>query len=100
MTPWFPYVSVHISMEEYNLVCHHELHGKANTNRVGREKTSISKKKTKSALRIMSKLNKLSIYDLTCVRVKVYAYKCKKDKSAFIFKAAQYWLSDHTSIHL
>lgn len=64
------------------------------------EKTSINKKKTKSALKIISKLNKLSIYDLTCMCVKVYACKCKKDKSAFIFKAAQYWLSDHTSIHL
>lgn len=44
------------------------------------EKTSINKKKkTKSALKIISKLNKLSIYDLTCMCVRVYAYKCKKE---------------------
>ena len=32
--------------------------------------------------------------------LKVYVYVRKKDRSTFIFKAAQYWLLDHTSIHL
>lgn len=100
------YISVYISTEQYNLGCHRNYNGGGREGQYkwSREegKNSINKKKTKSALNSKSKLKQPinSMYDITFTDLKVYVYICKKDRSAFIFKASQHWLLDHTSNHL